>query len=71
MGQLKLTMFGLDADFLVTTPGEYELTRHMKEPVPVDLGDYVMSPMPGTLVSFAVKVRPTYGRDDIDPGEAY
>ncbi|EJK48572.1 hypothetical protein THAOC_32620 [Thalassiosira oceanica] len=55
MGQLKLTMFGLDADFLVTTPGEYELTRHMKEPVPVDLGDYVMSPMPGTLVSFAVK----------------
>ena len=63
VGQLKLTMFGLDADFLVMTPGEYELTRHMKEPVPVDLGDYVMSPMPGTLVSFAVKVRRTYGRD--------
>ncbi len=56
IGTLKLTMYGSDADILVMSPAEYELARHMKEPTPVDLGDFVLSPMPGTLISFAVKV---------------
>jgi len=55
VGMLKLTMYGLDADILVMSPDEYKLARHMEEPVPLDLGDFVLSPMPGTLISFAVK----------------
>ncbi len=50
-------MYGSDADVLVMSRAEYELSRHMNEPKPVDLGNFVLSPMPGTLISFAVKVR--------------
>jgi hypothetical protein len=50
-------MFGADADVLVMSPAEYQLACHMLEPAPLDLGDFVLSPMPGTLISFAVKVR--------------
>merc|ERR1719291_724125 len=42
-------------DFLVMSPVEYQLAKHMKEPIPVDLGNFVISPMPGTLISFAVE----------------
>eukprot|EP01083_Nonionella_stella_P038449 104637_1 len=55
IGMLKLTMYGSNADILVMTPDEYRLTSHMNEPKEVDLGDFVLSPMPGTLISFAVK----------------
>ncbi len=54
---LKLTMYGSDADVLVMSPGEYRLACHMNEPKPKDLGNFVMSPMPGTLISFGVEVR--------------
>ena len=53
---LQLTMYGADADVLVMSLAEYKLACHMLEPVPLDLGDFVLSPMPGTLVSFAVEV---------------
>ena len=53
---LKLTMFGLDADILVMSRGEYELACHMNKPIPKDFGNFVLSPMPGTLISFAVEV---------------
>ena len=52
---IKLTMYGSDADILVMSPAEYELACHMKEPIPMDYGNFVLSPMPGTLISFAVK----------------
>eukprot|EP00579_Thalassiosira_antarctica_P001903 CAMPEP_0201870296 /NCGR_PEP_ID=MMETSP0902-20130614/3447_1 /ASSEMBLY_ACC=CAM_ASM_000551 /TAXON_ID=420261 /ORGANISM="Thalassiosira antarctica, Strain CCMP982" /LENGTH=850 /DNA_ID=CAMNT_0048395887 /DNA_START=152 /DNA_END=2704 /DNA_ORIENTATION=- len=55
IGMLKLTMYGSNADILVMSPAEYQLACHMEEPIPVDLGDFVLSPMPGTLISFAVK----------------
>jgi hypothetical protein len=54
---MKLTMFGSDARVMVMSLGEYELARHMKKPIPKDWGNFVLSPMPGTLISFAVKVR--------------
>ena len=54
---IKLTMYGSEADILVMSPAEYQLACHMKEPIPIDYGNFVMSPMPGTLISFAVKVR--------------
>ena len=50
-------MYGSDADILVMSPDEYKLACHMNEPKEVDLGNFVLSPMPGTLISFAVKVR--------------
>ncbi len=50
-------MYGSDADILVMSPDEYKLACHMKEPKEIDLGNFVLSPMPGTLISFAVKVR--------------
>lgn len=53
---LTLTMFGSDVDVLVMSPKEYELSCHMHVPKPLDFGNYVLSPMPGTLMSFAVKV---------------
>jgi hypothetical protein len=42
---------------MVISKGEYELATLMKEPIPKDWGNFVLSPMPGTLISFAVKVR--------------
>ena len=55
-GTMILTIYGSDSDVLVMSTVEYELSRHMNEPKQVDLSDYVLSPMPGTLISFAVKV---------------
>eukprot|EP00804_Cyclotella_cryptica_P023042 CCRYP_000298-RD/>CCRYP_000298-RD protein AED:0.06 eAED:0.06 QI:5/1/1/1/0.75/0.6/5/498/883 len=54
-GTMKLTMFGSDAHVMVMSLGEYELARLMKKPIPKDWGNFVLSPMPGTLISFAVK----------------
>jgi propionyl-CoA carboxylase alpha chain len=59
IGTLTLTMYGSDVDALVMSPTEYQLSCHMHEPAPPDFGNYVLSPMPGTLISFAVKVRIT------------
>ena len=36
--------------------GEYELTKHMKEPIVTDTSNKLLSPMPGTLISYSVKV---------------
>lgn len=54
-GTMSVTMYGADVDVLVMSRAEYELARLMKEPIPKDFGNFVMSPMPGTLISFAVK----------------
>jgi propionyl-CoA carboxylase alpha chain len=54
-GTISITMYGSDSDVLVMSREEYELSQHMNEPKEPDLGDYVLSPMPGTLISFAVK----------------
>jgi len=55
MGVLRLTMYGYDAEVIVMSRAEYRLARHMNEPEAADLDDFVLSPMPGTLISFAVK----------------
>lgn len=54
-GTLKLTMFGSDVNIIVMSYDEYKLSTLMKEPIPKDWGNFVLSPMPGTLISFAVK----------------
>ena len=51
-----MKLYGADVDVLVMSPKEYELSLHMNKPKPVDTSNFVLSPMPGTLVSYAVKV---------------
>lgn len=54
-GALKLQMYGADYNVSIQTPREYELTSYMKAPVKLDTSNQVLSPMPGTLISFAVQ----------------
>jgi propionyl-CoA carboxylase alpha chain len=54
-GELCIEMKGADMDILLQSPREYELSVHMHAPVEVDTSDQILSPMPGTLISFAVK----------------
>lgn len=48
-------MYGAELFCLVQSPREYELSKHMHPPVLEDTSDLVMSPMPGTLISFSVQ----------------
>ena len=64
-------MYGSDADILVMSPAEYQLACLMKEPTPVDLGNFVLSPMPGTLISFAVKVSRVQAKSHLLPTKTY
>ncbi|KAG7354680.1 carboxylase propionyl-CoA carboxylase [Nitzschia inconspicua] len=54
-GELKVQMYGADMECLVQSPREYELSAFMHPPVIEDTSNVVMSPMPGTLISFAVQ----------------
>ncbi|KAL3910249.1 MAG: hypothetical protein SGILL_007766 [Bacillariaceae sp.] len=54
-GELKIQMYGADMECLVQSPREYELSVYMQEPEIEDTSDLVQSPMPGTLISFAVE----------------
>ena len=46
---------GSQADVMVLTPRAAELLRYMPVKVPPDMSKYLLSPMPGLLVSLAVK----------------
>ena len=50
-----LTHGGTTVDTLVLEPGAAELFRHMPVKAPPDLSRFLLSPMPGLLVSVAVK----------------
>lgn len=47
-------MYGANMPVLVQSLREFELSKHMKEPPKLDTSDIIPSPMPGTVVSFAV-----------------
>jgi hypothetical protein len=49
-------MLGAEFSILVMKPFEFKLSRFMKKPKLADTRDYLMSPMPGTLIRYAVKV---------------
>lgn len=53
-GELKLQMYGCDENVLVLSKREHELAVHMHEPIIPDTSNLILSPMPGTLISFAV-----------------
>jgi propionyl-CoA carboxylase alpha chain len=48
-------MYGADMPCLIQSPREFELTQYMHAPVHVDTSDFVLSPMPGTLIGYSVK----------------
>jgi propionyl-CoA carboxylase alpha chain len=54
-GDMKIQMYGADLQCLVQSQREYELSKHMHPPIIEDTSDLVMSPMPGTLISFSVQ----------------
>ena len=51
---MKVQMYGANMSCLIQSRKEYELSKYMREPKEVDTSDFVMSPMPGTLISFSV-----------------
>jgi propionyl-CoA carboxylase alpha chain len=50
-----MQMYGADMPCLLQSEREYELSKYMHIPKEVDTSNVVMSPMPGTLISYAVK----------------
>ena len=55
-GEIKMQMYGADTKILLQSPREYELSRsYMHEPIKADTANMVLSPMPGLLISYAVK----------------
>jgi propionyl-CoA carboxylase alpha chain len=55
-GEIRMQMHGADMDILVQSPREYELSRqYMKKPHKANMANMVLSPMPGLLISYAVK----------------
>jgi len=53
-GEIKLQMYGCDQSVLVLSKREHEVSVHMHEPIIPDTSNLIQSPMPGTLISFAV-----------------
>ena len=47
---------GATFDAIVMSPKEYKLSRHMREPKKIDTSNLILSPMPGTLISYSVEV---------------
>ena len=54
-GMFAVKMHGADIDVLLMSRTEYELSKHMQEPPIRDTSGFVLSPMPGTLMSYAVE----------------
>jgi len=55
-GTFSMTYEGATFEVIVMSLKEYELSSHMKEPKKVDTSDLILSPMPGTLISYSVEV---------------
>lgn len=58
-GEVYVQMYGANMPVVVQKPREFELNRHMHEPHEPDYSDVVQSPMPGTMMSFAVQAGDT------------
>lgn len=54
-GDMYVQMMGADVNILIQSPLEHELSAHMHPPREVDTSDMVLSPMPGTLINYAVE----------------
>jgi len=54
-GLLKVKYCGAEVDILIMSPKEYCLSKYMRETEVIDTENYIRSPMPGTLVSYAIE----------------
>jgi len=54
-GSFSMTYEGATFDVIVMSLKEYELCSHMKEPRKLDTSNKILSPMPGTLISYSVE----------------
>jgi len=53
--EVFVQMYGANMPAVVQSPREFELSKHMQEPPKLDTSDIVPSPMPGTVISYAVQ----------------
>eukprot|EP00980_Cylindrotheca_fusiformis_P016457 scaffold4903_cov125-Cylindrotheca_fusiformis.AAC.4 len=53
-GELNIQMYGANMPCVIQSEAEYEMSKHMHPTKTVDTSDLVMSPMPGSLISFSV-----------------
>lgn len=53
-GSFDVKVAGARVEVLVMSSNEYDLSRHMKPPKDIDTSNVILSPMPGTLISFSV-----------------
>lgn len=51
----RLVHYGTTFDVTVLTPRQFELSKHIKERPKLDVSKVITSPMPGSVVSVAVK----------------
>jgi propionyl-CoA carboxylase alpha chain len=54
-GSYEMRSNGADFNVIVMSPEEYKLCRNMHKPHKVDTTHLILSPMPGTLISYSVK----------------
>lgn len=54
-GTFVIRSNGADFNIIVMSPEEYKLSRYMHEPHKLDTTNLILSPMPGTLISYSVK----------------
>ena len=52
---MAMQMYGANMPCLIQSPREYELSKHMLPVKAVDTSNFVLSPMPGTLISFSIR----------------
>ncbi len=55
-GVFEVTYQGANFEALVMTPEEFKMSQHMLEPKEIDTSNLILSPMPGTLMSYSVEV---------------
>jgi len=53
--EITIQSFGCKLPIMVLSPSEYKLSQYMHEPIMIDMSQYLLSPMPGMLISYAVK----------------
>lgn len=54
-GEIRYQMYGSDQMCLLQSMKEYKLSQHMVPPKIIDTSDYILSPMPGTLINYSIK----------------
>ena len=54
-GLFSMKAAGAKFDIIVLSTDEYKLSKHLKPPKKIDTSNLILSPMPGTLISYSVE----------------